>query len=121
MLLLEIEEDNQKAEQNERNDLEKKFRDRLQTRLLLEQQKEQNIRQQMDEREMDRIFRANQMEILAERDRIDQLTSEKKRQKLMEHHRQVREILEQNKLQRALIRGEELDLEKQYIREKEQM
>ncbi|KAL9695965.1 hypothetical protein quinque_015250 [Culex quinquefasciatus] len=55
-------------------------------------------KQQEDE---DRRFKEEQLKLWAERDRLDQLSNEKRRLKLMEHRRAIQELLEERRQRRA--------------------
>lgn len=49
----------------------------------------------------ERNFKEDQLKLWAERDRIDQMTNEKRRLKLTEHRRDIQELLEERKRRRA--------------------
>lgn len=90
----------EKQESNDRRDLERKIRMRLKTRLELEEQRRENEMRNIQKRDDDEKFRTEQLRLLAERDRIEMLANEKKRQKQMEHYKIVRELMEQRKFER---------------------
>lgn len=98
MLALKIEELNEEAEMKERLNLERVFRRRIEMRIQLEQQKQDNLDRLAREKNDDVQFRSEQLRLLSERDRIDQMTAEKRRRIMMEHHRAVREIMDQRKI-----------------------
>lgn len=94
-------EQNEKIEEKIREQLEYRFRIRVQTRLALEEQMmDQNYRKELEAQE-DRIFREKQLVMLAERDKLDQMSDEKRRRKIAEHRRATNEMLEERKLERA--------------------
>lgn len=103
-------EQNEKVEEKIREQLEYRFRVRVETRLALEEQlMEQNRRKELEAHE-DKIFLAKQLEQLAERDKIDQLSDEKRRRKMAEHRKAIKEMMEERKLQRAESLAEEVKL-----------
>lgn len=90
--------------QREREDLEQKIRLRLQTRLDLEMQRHEILLRRTQEEDDSKHFRVREMERLAEQDKLELLTNEKRRQKLAEHHRAVRELIEERKRNREADR-----------------
>lgn len=103
-------EQNEKIEEKIREQLEYRFRVRVETRLALESQlMDQQHRKELEAQE-DRIFREKQLEMLAERDRIDQMSDEKRRRKMMEHRKATHELLEERKVKRVENLTEELKL-----------
>lgn len=101
-------EQNEKVEEKIREQLEYRFRVRVETRLALEAQLvDQHQRRELEAQE-DRIFREKQLEMLAERDKLDQMSNEKRRRKLTEHRKATHEMLEERKLQRAENLAKEL-------------
>ncbi|EDS27919.1 kinectin [Culex quinquefasciatus] len=77
------------------------LRKRIEARLGIERQLveiECRRKQQEDE---DRRFKEDQLKLWAERDRLDQLSNEKRRLKLMEHRRAIQELLEERRQRRA--------------------
>lgn len=103
-------EQNEKIEEKIREQMEYRFRVRVETRLALEEQlMDQQRRKELDAHE-DKIFREKQLEMLAERDKIDQLSDEKRRKKMAEHRRAIHEMLEERKAKRAVDLAEELEL-----------
>jgi hypothetical protein len=89
-------------------DLEEQLRRRIQIRLDLDRQKYEIACRKENEAELDRLFRDEQMRELAERDKLDQLSDEKRRRKLMEHRRAVQEVLEEKRQRRLKQMGQEL-------------
>lgn len=93
-------EENEKIEEQIRKKLEFQLRQRIEARLILEQQlMDQKQRKERDEND-EKIYWEKQLQMLAERDKIEQLSNEKKRRKILEHRKAVQEMLEQRKLQR---------------------
>lgn len=94
-------EQNEKLEEKIREQMEYRFRVRVETRLALEDQLfDQQCRKEVEAQE-DRIFREKQLEMWAERDKVEQLSDEKRRRKMAEHRRAIHEILEERKKQRV--------------------
>lgn len=81
--------------------MEIELRRRIETRLMLDQQRQDNQVRFMHEQEEDRLFFLETMKVLAEKDKLDQLSTEKRRQKMMEHRRAIQELLEQRKNNRV--------------------
>lgn len=102
LLALKIEEMNEEAEMKERLNLERVFRRRIEARIQLEQQKQENLDRLAREKNDDAEFRAEQLRLLSERDRIDQMTTDRRRRMVMEHHKAVREIMEQRRVAREM-------------------
>uniref|UniRef100_A0A1Q3FXH1 Meiosis-specific nuclear structural protein 1 n=1 Tax=Culex tarsalis TaxID=7177 RepID=A0A1Q3FXH1_CULTA len=91
----------ERQEQRLQRDLEQQLRKRIEARLGIERQLveiECRRKQQEDE---DRRFKEDQLKLWAERDRLDQLSNEKRRLKLMEHRRAIQELLEDRRQRRA--------------------
>ncbi|XP_039445712.1 meiosis-specific nuclear structural protein 1-like [Culex pipiens pallens] len=91
----------ERQEQRLQRDLEQQLRKRIEARLGIERQLveiECRRKQQEDE---DRRFKEEQLKLWAERDRLDQLSNEKRRLKLMEHRRAIQELLEERRQRRA--------------------
>ncbi|CAG9807400.1 unnamed protein product [Chironomus riparius] len=94
-------EENEKIEEQMRNKLEFQLRQRIEARLILEQQlMDQKQRKEREEND-EKIFWEKQLQMLAERDKIEQLSNEKRRRKILEHRKAIQELLEQRKLQRV--------------------
>lgn len=112
-------EQNEKEEEKIRESMERQFRKRVETRLALDQQMlEQFVRKQqelVDEKQ----FREEQMKLLAERDRIDQLSNEKRHRKMMEHRKEIHEILEERKARRVQELADSVRLYELQQKEKE--
>ncbi|KAJ6638344.1 Meiosis-specific nuclear structural protein 1 [Pseudolycoriella hygida] len=118
LLALKIEELNEEAEVKERLNLERIFRRRIEMRIQLEKQKEENLERLVREKNEDAEFRANRLKLLSERDRMDEMTAEKRRRTLMQHYRAVREIMDQREKAREeeknrLVAEHRYDLEQQ--------
>lgn len=94
-------EQNEKVEEKIREQLEYRFRVRVETRLALEEQLMDQHRRREIEALEDRLFREKQLEMLAERDKLDQLSDEKRRRKMAEHRKAIHEMLEERKAQRV--------------------
>lgn len=77
------------------------MRKRIEARLGLERQLTEIECRRQREADEERQFKEDQLKLWAERDRIDQMTNEKRRLKLMEHRRAIQELLEDRKRQRA--------------------
>lgn len=95
-------EQNEKVEQKIRDDLERRFRIRVETRIALEEQLIDRQKRREQEAQDDKLFWEKQMEMLAERDKIDQLSNEKRRRKMAEHRRAIHDMLDERKAQRAI-------------------
>lgn len=98
--MLKVEEMQEQMEIHDRTEMERKFRLRLATRLQQDEQRQQNILLRLQNQQDDRQYRIDQLERLAEIDKIEQLTAEKRRQKIAEHHKCVREEIERRKKRR---------------------
>lgn len=77
----------------DRKELEERIRQRLKTKLELEDQLADIEMRQLQRKQTDEQYRIEQLQLLAEQDRLDMLTKEKQRIKKQEHHRRVRELL----------------------------
>lgn len=77
----------------DRTKLEARIRQRLKTKLELENQLADIEMRRLQSKQADEQFRAEQLQLLAEQDRLDMLTKEKQQIKKQEHYRRVREIL----------------------------
>lgn len=77
----------------DRKKLEDGIRQRLKTRLELEEQLKDIGMRKLQRKEEDERFRIEQLKLLAEQDRLEILTKEKQRVKKLEHQRLVREML----------------------------
>lgn len=112
-------EQNEKIEEQIREQLEYRFRVRVETRLALEEQLLDQHRIKDAAAQEDRIFREKQLEMLAERDKLEQMSDEKRRRKMAEHRKATHEMMEGRKLERAenlakelQERGQEQEMEK---------
>lgn len=103
-------EQNEKVEERTRIDLERKFRVRVETRLALEQQLMDQYKRKLQVKEDDKVFLGKQMEMMAERDKIDQMSNERRRRKMAEHRKDIHELLEKRKEQRVLDIANEIKL-----------
>lgn len=121
LLALKIEELNEEAEMKERLNLERVFRRRIEIRLQLEQQKQDNLDRLAQEKNDDVQFRSEKLKLLSERDRIDQMTAEKRRRIMMEHHRAVREIMDQRKIAREEDKVKLADEHRYDLEQKEEL
>lgn len=97
---LKIEELREKEEQKLRVDMERELRKRINTRLVLEQQRCENRQRLCNAEEEDRVFRVDMMKVLAEKDKLDQLSNEKRRRKMMEHKKAIHDGLQQRRIKR---------------------
>lgn len=103
-------EENEKIEEQIRNKLEFQLRQRIEARLILEQQlMDQKQRKERDEND-EKIYWEKQLQMLAERDKIEQLSNEKRRRKILEHRKAVQEMLEQRKLDRIEAMATEIKM-----------
>ncbi len=80
--------------------MERVFRRRIEMRIQLEHQKQENLERLAREKNDDAQFRVEQLRLLSERDRIDEMTADRRRRMIMEHHRAVREIMDKRKMAR---------------------
>lgn len=103
-------EQNEKVEEKLREQMEYRFRVRVETRLALEEQLMDQQRRKEVEALEDRLFREKQLELLAERDKLDQLSDEKRRRKMAEHRKAIHEMLDGRKLQRIEDLAQEMKL-----------
>ncbi|XP_053697790.1 meiosis-specific nuclear structural protein 1-like [Sabethes cyaneus] len=82
-------------------DLEQQLRRRIEARLGLERQMVEIACRRESAAEEERRFKEDQLRQWAERDRIEQMTAEKRRLKLLEHRRAIQELLEDRRRRRA--------------------
>jgi hypothetical protein len=61
---------------------------------------DQKRRKEQEEND-EKLFCEKQLQMLAERDKIEQLSNEKRRRKILEHRKDIQEMLEQRKLQKV--------------------
>lgn len=92
-----------------RKKLEDQLRRRVQVRLELERQREFTWIRQQQEKEEDRLFKEEQLRLMAESDRLELLSNEMKRRKQVEHRKSVELLLEERRQRRV----QEMDAEKQ--------
>lgn len=111
----------ERAEQKRRNEREKRFRDQVHIRIALDQQRSDHVHRLQSQKEDDQEFRQRQLELLAERDKVDQMTQERRRKLVMEHNRIVRSILDERKAKRATDFAKEMDAHKVEMAQKERM
>lgn len=102
LLSLLVEERNAKEDEKYRRNLEKQIRERNQLRTEMETYRQELLAQkarlfQEEERQM----REEHMRQMAERDRLEQLSDDKRRRKIMEHNRALREMIETRRQRRA--------------------
>lgn len=84
------------------------MRQRIEARLILEQQLiDQKKRKEREEND-EKLFCEKQLQMLAERDKIEQLSNEKRRRKFLEHRKAIQEMLEQRKLERVEAMASEI-------------
>lgn len=84
----------------DRKQLEDRIRQRLKTKLELENQLKEIQMERLQRKEEDEQFRTVQLKLLAEQDRLEILTKEKQRAKKLEHYRLVREMLDAREVAR---------------------
>lgn len=94
MVELNIKELAEREEKRLRKQLEEQLRKRVQVRVELEKQREFIWIRQQQNKEEDRLFKEEQMRILAENDRLELLSNEMRRRKQAEHRKAVEELLE---------------------------
>lgn len=109
----EIEE---QLDRREREELEQNIRRRVQTRLDLDRQKQEMALRKLQEEDDMKAYRAEQLRLLAEQDKLELMTNEKKRLKLAEHNRAVRQLMDERKQKRdaeylAMMQAHEADVE----------
>lgn len=97
LINLKFEEIQEQQNHRDREELEQKIRIHMQTRFELDRQKEENLLRKLQEDDDLKQYRIDEMRRLAEQDKLEILTNEKKRQKLVEHNRYVRELIAERK------------------------
>lgn len=120
MDLYEIEKDEREME-TYRRQLEEKVRKRVEARIALDMQRANNQLKADIEAEENRRFAEEQMKYLAEKDKLDQLSNEKRRRKQIEHKKAIREIIEQRKIERAERMAAMVKSHEEELREEEKM
>lgn len=109
MLDLLVEERNTNEDIRYKQNLEKQWNDRLQMRREFERYRAERDRRKLEqEQNEDAVFLADMRKQLAERDKLDQLADEKRRQKIREHGRAIQEMIELRRRQRAIDAAEEI-------------
>jgi hypothetical protein len=103
-------EQNERDEENIRNHLEYRLRLRIESRLALEQQLIEQKRQKEQDELNEKTFYENQLQMLAERDKIEQMSNERRRRKIAEHRKATLELLEERKQRRAEALAVEIKL-----------
>lgn len=118
--LYEIEKDERET-QKLREDLERKFRLRIETRIGLDIQRA-NIQLRHDcEKEENQRFAEEQMKIMAERDKLEQMSDDRRRRKNLEYRSAIRKLIEERKVERAehmadALKQAEMDLQEEQER-----
>lgn len=114
-------EQNEKEEKGFRSQIEYRLKLAVESRLALEQQLLEQ-RQKKEQLEMEeKSFYENQLQLLAERDKLEQLSNERRRRKTAEHRKAIQEMLSERKLQRAAVMALEMktrDVEEEAERRK---
>lgn len=114
-------EQNEKEEQEIRSQIEYRLKLAVESRLALEQQLvEQRLRKEQSEMD-EKAFYENQLLLLAERDKLEQLSNERRRRKIAEHRKAIQEMLAEKRLQRAAVMALEMktrDVEEEAERRK---
>nr|CAI5864701.1 unnamed protein product [Callosobruchus analis] len=100
------EEEKEKIEKRHREDLEKQIRQRIETRDSLEMQIREKEEKQRQENEEDAKIRAELLEKLAEDAKLDQLSDQKRRMKML----QLRRDTERMMIERRQKHAEEMQL-----------
>lgn len=108
----------EKEDEITRKKIEQQFRKRIETRLALERQLMEQYYIAQKKIQTDKEFKDEQMNLMAERDRIDQLTNERRRQKIIDHRREILEMLEERKVKKAQDLAESVKI--QQLHEKEE-
>lgn len=94
-------EQNEKEEVGIRSQIEYRLKLAVESRLALEKQLvEQRMKKERSEMD-EKAFYENQLLLLAERDKLEQLSNERRRRKIAEHRKAIQEMLAERKLQRA--------------------
>lgn len=106
---LNMKEIAEREEKRLRKNLEEQIRKRVQVRMELEKQREFQWIRQQQEKEEDRLFKEEQLRIMAETDRLEMMSQERRRRMQVEHRKAVEVLLEERKQKRV----KELDEEKQ--------
>lgn len=99
--MLKVEEMEEAVAQQARDQLAIRLRQRLSARTEFLRQRADRLQRQQQQELDEREFRRQQMEVLAERDRIEQLSNERKRQRIVEHNRIVLGLMEDKRRRHA--------------------
>uniref|UniRef100_A0A5K3EHL2 Meiosis-specific nuclear structural protein 1 n=1 Tax=Mesocestoides corti TaxID=53468 RepID=A0A5K3EHL2_MESCO len=100
-------------------DVEQKLRLRLELQNAHQQALAQRARRLAAEREEEELYRTQMLAQMAERDRLEQLSDEKRRLKLMEHRRDLQVMLEKKRQEVEKQRQEEEDAQAAILRREE--
>lgn len=76
--------------------------------MALEDQLRDQKQRKEEEAQKDKIYQETQVKLWAERDKLEQLSDEKRRRKMAEYRKAIKEILEERKAQRNEIMCEEV-------------
>lgn len=96
--------------QKDKAEIEKKFRDRIKMRIGFNEQFMEREAQRR-KYELDELaYKEEQMRFMAERDRLDQMSDEKRRRKMMDHRKAIQDILQQRRLERAIETTEKMKM-----------
>lgn len=96
--------------QKDKAEIEKKFRDRIKMRIGFNEQFMEREAQRR-KHELDELaYKEEQMRFMAERDRLDQMSDEKRRRKMMDHRKAIQDILQQRRLERAIETTEKMKM-----------
>lgn len=118
--LYEIEKSEKEMEEF-RKQLEEKVRKRIEARIALDMQRANNQLKKDLEAEENRKFAEEQMTFLAEKDKLEQLSNEKRRRKQLEHKQAIREMIEKRKIERAEQMAKTIKSYEDDLREEENM
>lgn len=121
LLSLLVEERKAKEDERYRQMLEKRVKERQQLRTELEKYRNEiKIRKERQLLEEERQMREEHMRYLADRDKLDQLSDEKRRRKIVEHNKTLREMIEIRRRQKVADIVERInDFENMMSNEKE--
>ncbi|XP_050099605.1 meiosis-specific nuclear structural protein 1-like [Anopheles aquasalis] len=113
-------EQNDREEVKRQRQLEETLRKRIEVRLSLEHQRTELSCQRQREEEETKRFQEEQIKAWSERDRIEQLSNEKRHRKMIEYRRAVQELLEERRRRRREDVQQALQQEEQLQREEKQ-
>lgn len=94
--------------QKEKEKMERTIQQRLDVALANEYQRQLKLIKRQEEKEDEDHFRAAMLDKFAEDERIDQLNSQKRRQKQIEHRREIERLLEERRARFEEERGKEM-------------